>query len=105
MKIKNYKQQKTFKNPHKYEAVMLYDKPDAQIIHMKLDPGDKVKKHKTPVNVSFFIIEGNVLMKIGNQSKIVDGGSLIESPANIPHEFENNNKNIARVLVIKHPRP
>lgn len=103
MKITNYKEQDGFNNMHSIKmAAKLQDSEHVQIIHMELNPGDVVKNHKTPVEVSFFVIVGSVDMKIGEEKQKITAGSLVESPKNIVHGFVNNYENPARVLVIKH---
>jgi len=103
MRIKNSKNIDGFENMHEIEkASKLLNKEYAQIIQMNLNPNDKVLDHKTPVDVSFYIIKGTVLMKIGEEEKQVEEGDLIESPKNIVHSFENNSNKNAKVLVIKH---
>ncbi|TYB30714.1 MAG: cupin domain-containing protein [Candidatus Mcinerneyibacterium aminivorans] len=103
MKIRNSKNLEGFKNNHNIEkAVKLLDKNYCQIVQMNLNPQDTVIEHKTPVDVSFFIVEGKVMMKIGDEEKKVKEGDLIESPKNIVHSFKNEFDEKAKVLVIKH---
>lgn len=103
MEVKNIKEVKGFKNMHSIKkAGKILDKDYAQIIEMILEPGDYVKEHKTPVDVSFFIVKGSVDMKIGNEEKKVNCGDMIVSPKNITHSFKNNYSEVSEVLVIKH---
>ena len=103
MKVINYENKKGFKNKHSIKkAVKLKDNKNIKIIHMTLDPGDYVIDHVTPFDVSFYVARGKVEMKIGDENKIVEPGSLVESPADIVHGFKNNFDNEAQVLVIKH---
>lgn len=103
MQINNYENAKTIKNPHKIQkAVKLRDDDTAKIIEMYLKPGDIVKEHTTPVDVTFFVHAGEVEMEIGNEKEKVEKGDLILSPKNIPHGFINTGDTDALVLVIKH---
>lgn len=103
MQINNYENAKEVKNMHDIQkAVKLRADDTAKIIEMYLKPGDVVKEHTTPVDVSFFIHEGEVEMEIGEEKEKVKKGDLVVSPKNIPHGFVNTGDDDARVLVIKH---
>ncbi len=105
MKIVAVKSAPEKANPHNVSVRMLYDKEHAQTIHIELKPGESLKKHITPVDVFFYILEGNGVMEIGDESKKVSKDMLIESPARIPHRLINEGKERFRILVVKTPRP
>jgi len=44
-------------NPHGIDARKIYDTEHAQAIVITLKPGEKLKKHITPVDVFFFVLE------------------------------------------------
>ena len=90
---------------HKVDARELYSKVDAQAIHITLKPGESLKPHITPVDVFFFIIEGTPEILVGKEKQVVEKNSLIESPKDIPHCIYNNSEKIARILVVKAPKP
>ena len=81
------------------------NKESAQAMLMALKPGESLKPHKTPVDVFFFIVEGNPTIHIGDESEVCEADTLIESPANIVHYISNESENLARILVVKAPRP
>ena len=90
---------------HKVDARELYSKEHAQAIHITLKPGESLKPHITPVDVFFFIIEGTPEILVGKDKQTVTENSLIESPKDIPHCIYNNSEKIARILVVKAPKP
>ena len=90
---------------HKVDARELYSKDTAQAIHITLKPGESLKPHITPVDVFFFIIEGTPEILVGKEKQLVQANSLVESPKDIPHCIYNNSDGIARILVVKAPRP
>ena len=59
----------------------------------------------TPVDVFFYVLEGEGLLKLGMKVKIVVKGSLIDSPAKIPHLWRNDGDEDLRILIVKVPRP
>ncbi len=105
VKILNWKEVKVSDNPHGVDARKMYDTEHAQVIHILLKPGESLKKHITPVDVIFYVLEGRGTVEIGDEKKEVDVDSLIESPAGIPHCWYNEGDKILRFLVIKVPRP
>ena len=93
------------KNPHGISARKLHDSEQAVINIITLLSGEKLKKHITPVDVCFYVLEGNGIVEIGDESAEVSSDMLIESPANIPHCLLNNSSTPFRFLVIKTPKP
>lgn len=92
-------------NPHKVDARKIYDTETAQAVHIYLKPGEALKPHITPVDVFFYILEGNPDVLIGDDKTRVSADMLIESPKNIVHCLYNDSDAPARILVVKTPRP
>ena len=88
MKIIKVNQTSTFQNTHQVEAKKIYETQDAQVIHMALTPGQSLKKHTTPVDVFFYILEGKGTVEIGDETQEVEKDTLIDSPKGIPHCYE-----------------
>ncbi len=105
MEIVDAKEADVMKNPHNVKASKLYDTEHAQAIHITLQPGEALKKHITPVDVFFYVLEGVGVIEIGEEEKEVGPDTLINSPARIPHCWYNRSDSIFRVLVVKIPRP
>ncbi len=105
MKAINYKTEPVKENPHGVDVRKLYDDPTAQIMHMTLQAGERLKPHKTPVDVTFYILEGTPTIHVGEEGIPQPKDILIESPADIVHYISNESQGLARILVIKAPRP
>jgi len=105
MKIVDVKSVPEKANPHNVSVRVLYDKEHAQTMHIELKPGESLKKHITPVDVFFYILKGNGIVEIEDESKEVSQDMLIESPARVPHRLINNGEEIFRFLVVKTPKP
>ena len=95
----------TLKNPHKVKVNKLYDTEHAQAMHITLEPGESLKKHITPVDVLFYVLEGTGVVEIGEERKEAGPDTLVDSPAKIPHCWYNESDKVFRVLVVKIPRP
>lgn len=91
--------------PHNLDVRKLYDKDSAQAMHIFLLPGQSLKPHITPVDVFFYILEGSPEVLVGKEKIQVEKDCLVESPKGIVHCIYNNSDAIARVLVVKAPKP
>jgi quercetin dioxygenase-like cupin family protein len=105
MKIVKVEDVEIAPNPHNVDARMIYDSEKVQVVIVTLKPGERLKRHVTPVDVLFYVLEGTGIVEIGDEREEVGAGSLVESPAKIPHCWYNESNEILRFLVIKVPRP
>ena len=105
MEIRNYKSLRKSENPHGIESTKIYDKNAALIMHLFLKVGEALKPHITPVDVAFYVLEGNPTIMVGNEKIQVKKDDIIESPKDIVHCIYNETKEPVRVLVMKLPKP
>lgn len=101
----NAKTAPTIQNPHGVQVSKLYDTQHAQAMHITLQPGESLKRHITPVDVFFYVLEGTGVVEIGDEQETVEADTLINSPARIPHCWHNKSTSPLRILVVKVPRP
>jgi mannose-6-phosphate isomerase-like protein (cupin superfamily) len=105
MKIVEIKNAESRQNPHGVDARIISDNKNAQAVHIALKPGEALKKHITPVDVFFYILEGEITVEVGDERSVVGPDTLVESPAKIPHCLINQGNGLGRVLVVKTPKP
>jgi quercetin dioxygenase-like cupin family protein len=105
MKVTRFQDQEIHQNTHGVDVRKLYDKESAQVSLVSLQPGEGLKPHKTPVDVFFVVLEGTPVIQVGGEEEICEKDSLIESPADVVHNIYNPTQNVARILVVKAPRP
>jgi quercetin dioxygenase-like cupin family protein len=105
MKIAKWEEIKSAPNHHGVDARKLYDTANAVAVHMTIKPGESLKKHITPVDVFFYVLEGEGMVEIGDEKEMVKKDSLIDSPAKIPHLWRNEGDEDLRILIVKVPRP
>ena len=105
MKIRNYKELEIAKTPHGINAYKLYDKDHALIMHLHLKAGESLKPHVTPVDVAFYVLEGNPTIMVEDEKVQVKKDDIIESPKDIVHCIYNETDEDVRVLVMKLPKP
>jgi len=92
-----------FQNQHCVEAKEIYSTANSQVIRMSLEPKQALKKHTTPVDVFFYILEGKGIVEIGEEIMAVEKDTIIDSPKGIPHLLRNNGEGLFRFLVVKLP--
>ncbi|MCK9579962.1 MAG: cupin domain-containing protein [Methanoregula sp.] len=105
MKITNVAHVVSGPNPHHVDARKIYDTAHAMAVVITLQPGEALKKHITPVDVFFYVLEGTGVVEIGDEKQVVSKDMLVESPARIPHKWTNESGALFRVLVVKVPKP
>lgn len=54
-------------------------------MHITLEPDESLKRHITPVDVFFYVLEDTGIIEIGDEKQEVGPDTLIDSPARIPH--------------------
>jgi mannose-6-phosphate isomerase-like protein (cupin superfamily) len=92
-------------NVHGIETRKFHENEHVQAVHITLKPGEKLKRHITPVDVFFYVLEGTGIVEIGDEKKEVGKDTFVDSPARIPHCWYNESSEILRVLVVKTPKP
>ncbi len=80
---------------------MLYNGRQAQVVMVTLRPGESLKRHAVPMDVVFYVMEGEGIVEIGDEEAEVYGDHLIVCPAHTPHRFRNHGPADLRFLVIK----
>ena len=92
-------------NPHGVDARALHACEHALVSHITLHPGEALKRHITPVDVIFYVLEGTGIVEVGEEKMEVGPDTLVDSPAKIPHCWYNESSETLRFLVVKVPRP
>ena len=105
MKVVNVVEAQQAPNPHGVDVRGLHATDHVQVSMVTLQPGEKLKLHITPVDVFFFVLEGQGTVEIGGEQQLVSAGMLVESPARIRHRLLNDGDAVFRFLVVKTPRP
>ena len=105
MKIIKLDETPIMENAHGIDARNLYNRPEAMVTVITLQPGQSLKRHITPVDVVFYVLEGRGVVEIGEEKLEVTEHTLIESPKDIVHCWYNESESILRFMVIKAPKP
>ena len=105
MNLIKVKDAESRENPHGVDARALHSSEHALVSHIALQPGEALKRHITPVDVVFYVLEGTGIVEVGEEKVEVGADTLIESRADIPHCWYNESSETLRFLVVKVPRP
>jgi quercetin dioxygenase-like cupin family protein len=92
-------------NVHGVDARNLHSSENAMVTVITLKPGQSLKRHITPVDVAFYVLEGTGIVEIGDEKQEVSKDTLIESPRDIMHCWYNESDGPLKFMVIKAPRP
>lgn len=79
----------------------LFASGEVAIIHMTVHPAGVVTPHAAAVNMEFFVISGHGRFSVGDDEVLAEPGTLVESPANIPHGIVNVGKDPLVLLAVK----
>ncbi len=106
MKIVNAFEAQEIPTVHKVSARKILDYEHALVIMLELKPKETLLPHITPVDVFFYILDGEGEVKIADEIKPVKKDDVIFSPAKIVHLLRNTHEtDNFRVLVVKTPKP
>ncbi len=105
MNVVSYGEQPVQETPHAVDVRKMFESEHVQVMEIKLLPGEGLKKHITPVDVFFYVVEGAGTVEIGDEQVDVSTDQLIESPKGIPHRLFNDGQGLFRFLVVKTPKP
>jgi len=90
---------------HNVDARNLYKTEHAMVTVITLKPGQSLKRHITPVDVVFYVLEGTGIVEVGEEKKTVGVNTLVESPKDILHCWYNESDADLRFMVVKAPKP
>lgn len=93
-----------YKTPHQVSVKDVFSHEHVQVVVITLQPGESLLKHLTPVDVFFYVLEGEGVVEIGDEKATVVKDQLIESPKKIPHRLWNESDAVFRFLVVKTPK-
>lgn len=90
---------------HNTSAYSLHKNEYVMATLIVLQPGESLRKHATPVDVFFYVLEGTGIVEIGDERQEVVADMLVDSPARVPHRLVNESESVFRFLVVKTPCP
>lgn len=80
----------------------LVDRDTVRVTNLVLNPGDRIPEHSVPVDVFFYVVEGEGTIKIGDETAQVEATDIVICPANTEMAVEATNGRFV-VLNVKTP--
>jgi quercetin dioxygenase-like cupin family protein len=89
------------KVPFKLDGRIMFASEKLELIHLTLQPGEKMDIHAQPIDVVFYVISGSGILDLEGDSFFGSPGTCIHVPAGMQRGWKNNTKEEFRVLVVK----
>ena len=99
--MKITKIQELDKLPLAFDGRCMYSGEKAEIIHITLQPGEKIPLHSNPDTILFFIIEGSGLLETELNTILVKKGSCVFLEPGELRGWKNTGTENLLLLVIK----
>jgi len=77
MNIRQLDEMEIMETAHGVDARNLYNTDDAMVTVITLKPGQALKRHITPVDVAFYVLEGTGIVEVGEEKAEVTKESLV----------------------------
>jgi quercetin dioxygenase-like cupin family protein len=68
------------------------------VVYFELDPGKRLGSHTDSEEEVLFVVEGDVLATVGDETAELSAGEMTIVPADTPHVVENTGNGTARLL-------
>ena len=99
MEVKNlFNAQKV---PFDLEGWSLIKSDKAELVYLKLKPGEYLEKHKNPFDVIFYILKGEGKLLLENEVKILQANDSIFIGSNLDRGWKNDSNEELNLLVFK----
>jgi quercetin dioxygenase-like cupin family protein len=89
------------KVPFNLDGRIMFSSPNVEVIHLILQPGEKIEPHSQPFDVLFFVLEGEGELNYNGETAVFGKDTLIEAKAGVLRGWTNASKENLRLLVIK----
>jgi quercetin dioxygenase-like cupin family protein len=66
----------------------------------KIAPGDQIPLHQHTIEEVFFVDEGEIEVRLGEERNVVEPGAIVFIPARTPHGFKNVGETVARIHAV-----
>ena len=88
----------------RFDGRLLFESTNLDIVHLTLKTGDAIAPHSNPVDVVFFVVEGEGILTIEEETFQYKKGDCIPMKTGINRGWSNPNQADLKLLVIKMKR-
>ncbi len=89
------------KVPIDLEGYIMHLSPSLEVIHLCLQPGQKIPQHPNTQDVVACLIEGEVTLNAGEKNESLSLYDVAEIEKDVPRGFTNTGISKARLLILK----
>ncbi len=101
MIVKHYTTEAQMVNPFNLQVIKFHDSAEAELLHLTLDAGESMLLHIPPVNLLYYILAGEPMVRVGDEKYYVQPESYVESPAGLATCVSNPSQTKVRLLIVK----
>jgi quercetin dioxygenase-like cupin family protein len=87
--------------PFALDGKVMCKADEIEIIHLRLEPGQKLEKHRNAVDTVFYVLEGKAIIETPEGVVSAEADMVIELRQIVERSIENNGLTDFRMLVIK----
>jgi quercetin dioxygenase-like cupin family protein len=89
------------KVPINIDARKMLIRPECELIHLTLKPGEVLDVHSNPFDVAFYVLAGSGELTLENEVRAIAADSVIDVAAGAMRGWKNTATVDLRVLVVK----
>lgn len=89
------------KVPFDIEGYIMHSSNSLEVIHLCLQPGQKITPHANPFDVVACLVEGEVTLHIGEMESRLNLWDVVEIEKGLMRGFSNLGSSVARLLILK----
>ena len=87
--------------PFKSDGRILFTSESFELIHLTLQAGEGMEPHIQPMEVVFFILEGEGTLRVGNETLEIMAGTTVHVNAGVARAWHNREQHPLKILVSK----
>jgi len=89
------------KVPHDLDGYIMHSSNSLEVIHLCLKPGEVIAQHPNPSDVVACVIEGSVILNMGDSQTLLLIYDVAEIEKNELRGFNNTGSTVARLIILK----
>ncbi|MEA3443891.1 MAG: cupin domain-containing protein [Bacteroidota bacterium] len=89
------------KVPFDLDGRIMFKSEKTELIHLTLLPGEELALHGNPFDVVFYVLEGEGILAIEDETVIMNENQTIDIAKDVIRGWKNVSNEILRLLVVK----
>ncbi|MCX6257494.1 MAG: cupin domain-containing protein [Bacteroidia bacterium] len=89
------------KVPFSLEGWKMYTSENAELIHLRLKPGESIDLHSNPFDVVFYVLKGTSTLYVNGDKAVLEADDTIYVKGGVMRGWTNHSTDEFRLLVVK----